>query len=266
MADPRDTDTDRDENPYRPPSVEVDLPEGALEEPAQPGDLVYLPGGTRAKAAVVLLFVALAVHLVSALFTGYLYLLAGRAQAGQLISEEQAVLVDGVAAALWLLPFLIRAACAVPFCMWFHRAYCNLRALGINRLTFNPGWAVGGWFVPFLNLVRPFQIAKEIWLGSLKETSIVDDVVRKRLDNRPVTLWWTLFLAGNIVGYFGSRMISDDASPGQLQTSYLVLVISDLLTAAAAFAAVRVIRGIEQRQAAKHRSISAPSAAEPSLP
>ena len=28
------------------------------------------------------------------------------------------------------------------------------------------GWAIGPWFVPILNLFRPWQIAVETWEGS----------------------------------------------------------------------------------------------------
>ena len=47
------------------------------------------------------------------------------------------------------------ALTALAFVVWFYRAYENLRALGVLSLRWGTGWAVGGWFVPFLNFVRP---------------------------------------------------------------------------------------------------------------
>jgi hypothetical protein len=46
--------------------------------------------------------------------------------------------------------------------MWFYRAYWNLPALGARSLNYSPGWAVGYFFIPILNLFRPYQVAREI--------------------------------------------------------------------------------------------------------
>ena len=45
------------------------------------------------------------------------------------------------------------ALTALAFVVWPYRAYENLRALGVLSLRWGTGWAVGGWFVPFLNFV-----------------------------------------------------------------------------------------------------------------
>lgn len=249
--------TDDSANPYSPPSVAVDVPEepSPFASPAAPGEAVYIPGGNAAKAAVALLFVALALHLVSAAYTGYLYRVIGLVQMGQPLDQEHANTLDAVFMVLAFLPVLVRIACAVPFCIWFVRAYKNLLALGIYSLTFPAGWAAGGWFVPFLNLVRPYQIAKEIWLGSQRGTAIVDDVVRKG-DARLVGLWWTLWLLGVISTQIGSKMMpAEGGDLGMLQASYVVMALGDLLLAGAAFAAVKLVRGIEARQADAYRAL-----------
>ena len=41
------------------------------------------------------------------------------------------------------------------FLSWFFLAYSNLQKLGVRDHRFSNGWALGSWFVPFLNLVRP---------------------------------------------------------------------------------------------------------------
>ncbi len=47
--------------------------------------------------------------------------------------------------------------------VWTRRLYGNLRPLGFHELRFGEGWALGGWFVPVVNLVRPKQIVNDIW-------------------------------------------------------------------------------------------------------
>ncbi len=257
MIPPDDRTSDSSDNPYSPPSVAVDLPEepSPFAAPAAPGEAVFIPGGSAAKAAVALLLAALALHFISAIYMGDLYRVIGLVQAGEPLSQERADTLDAVFTALAILQLLVRFACAVPFCIWFVRVYKNLLALGINSLTFPPGWAAGGWFVPFLNLVRPYQIAKEIWLGSQRTTAIVDDVVRKGMDARLVSSWWALWILGLVTSQVGSKMMPEGGDLGMLQASYLVLAVSDLLLAGAAFAAVKLVQGIEARQADTHSAM-----------
>ena len=55
-------------------------------------------------------------------------------------------------------------ATGVAFLVWFSRAYRNLDALDLPR-RYGTGWAIGGWFVPFLNFARPKQVADDIWVS-----------------------------------------------------------------------------------------------------
>src|SRR5262245_43754329 len=58
----------------------------------------------------------------------------------------------------------------IVFLVWEHRANSNLRPLGVLDPEFSSRWAVGSWFVPFLNLVVPFQIVRYIWRKSHPDT------------------------------------------------------------------------------------------------
>ncbi len=51
----------------------------------------------------------------------------------------------------------------VAFLKWIYRANLNCRGFGAQDMRFTPGWSVGYYFIPFLNLVRPYQSMKEIW-------------------------------------------------------------------------------------------------------
>lgn len=56
--------------------------------------------------------------------------------------------------------------CAAFFLAWFHRAYRNLIPLGALKLQYGTGWSIGAWFIPIFNLIRPKQIANDIWRAS----------------------------------------------------------------------------------------------------
>ena len=56
--------------------------------------------------------------------------------------------------------------CVVLFLMWKHRASKNLAPLGVSNQRFSPRWAVAYYFIPILNLFRPYQAMEEIYLRS----------------------------------------------------------------------------------------------------
>jgi len=75
------------------------------------------------------------------------------------VAEGVIVVVEAVV----VVPSVVGAAIVVP--MWMHRAYRNLPALGEQAMRWSPAWALGGWFVPFANLVIPYLCLRELWNG-----------------------------------------------------------------------------------------------------
>ena len=73
---------------------------------------------------------------------------------------------DNQTAVIGIVEAVVIAIAAVCFIAWFHRGYSNLLRLGATTTRYGPGWAIGAWFVPILNLWRPKQIANDIWRGS----------------------------------------------------------------------------------------------------
>jgi hypothetical protein len=82
----------------------------------------------------------------------------------------------------------------VPIALWIYRAHANLRDAGVIKLAYSPGWSVGSFFVPLVNLVIPFRAMRELHNRSHGETeweanSPVGDV----------TSWWSCHLAAMVV-------------------------------------------------------------------
>lgn len=101
------------------------------------------------------LLVATLVLSVTGIVSGLLQIeLLSRAGRGG-ISVAGAAANDSRQQLIGVLRFLLALGTAVAFLMWFHRTHKNLPGLGGRELKYTPGWAVGGFFVPFLNLVRP---------------------------------------------------------------------------------------------------------------
>lgn len=224
-------------NPYSPPTVPVEPPLPAAHLAGEVAH--YEPGGARATASIVMLYIAAAVQLPSIASSVWSIVVMGRARQGGLTEADLATL-GVVTLGVWIIEMLVQIGCAIAFCMWFYRVYRNLHAFG-HTTARSPGWAPGSFFVPFLNLVWPFQIARETWLAS---------AVEYEGGNALVSLWWALFLGAGIISRIGSRFSGD--TPGSLQTAHVLFIVASVLWIGAAFACVKMIKGIEQRQAAHH--------------
>lgn len=70
----------------------------------------------------------------------------------------------------FIIAFLIQnlalLAMTIAFLMWFYRAHHNAKAMSQLKFADTSGWAVGFFFVPIMNLFKPFVGMRDIWRGS----------------------------------------------------------------------------------------------------
>ena len=92
-------------------------------------------------------------------FTSYLNSLAPDAVVEQLDPVPSEV-VYGLVGIAQLAAIVVAG---VFFIRWFHRAHLNLTNFTDSSTSYNSRWAIWGFFVPFLNLVRPRQLMREVW-------------------------------------------------------------------------------------------------------
>jgi len=151
--------------------------------------------------------------------------------------------------------FLISAAL---FIGWFFQAYKNLRRLGVQNMRYGDGWAIGSWFVPILSLVRPKQMANDIWRGSERGVEVSSGW---RLVPVPsiVHWWWGLFLLQGLLVYMGQTMTQGgydklarfgELSSGfsQIKSGTTIDAIGDIAGIAAAVVAILVVSTITERE------------------
>lgn len=99
-----------------------------------------------------------------------LWPLAGAAIAREAAETEDAALLDTAAAAdilLSLAAFFLLLVAATLVIVWLYRARRNLDKIGTAEGAMGPGWAIGGWFIPFANVVIPFRVTAAVARGSL---------------------------------------------------------------------------------------------------
>ena len=209
----------------------------------------YEPLGTRAKWVVVVLVLAVAADLVAIVSGVAEYRLLGRIDAGEFVSDADVDANDMRQAAVGIVQLVLYVVAAFLFIRWFHRAYKNLLALGAGQLRFSPGWAIGAWFVPFLNLWRPKQIANDIWRASDPRYPTGATGWWRDGDVPAVfQAWWALFLLSNWSSQVALRLSLSGEEASELQGATLTYLVSDATDLAAAILAVVVVLRTTARQ------------------
>lgn len=216
----------------------------------------FIPGGGLALAVKVLLGIITAFYVVM-LISDYLeYDLLNRLVKGEFVAQERLDANDLRQHMLSIVYLLLLIPTAIVYLVWFHRAYANLEALGAADLRHKPGWAVGFWFVPILNMFRPVQIAQEIWRGSDPDQAVARDVAKPRPRNSGlIGLWWAFWLISNGLANIAFRM-SASANTVQLQLSAAWMsMLAGALSIAAGLFAFAVVAAIDRRQRACARAV-----------
>lgn len=157
------------------------------------------PNKARAKAAIIMIWVVMGLEIIS-LISGYLqYILLSNFEVGIYVTPTEANandLREQLIAVVYIIVFIISA---VTFIKWFRRAYFNLHQK-VNYLSFDDGWASGGWFVPFLNWIRPVQIMNELYKYTPEYLATKNVSTTNKLQRWTVGVWWTLWVINSIIG------------------------------------------------------------------
>lgn len=129
---------------------------------------------------------------------------------------------------------------------WIHRAAGNARQLGATDMTFTPGWAIGWYFVPFANLVKPYQAMKEIWQASSQPSHWQDRSVPSLLP-----WWWFFWLASGLLGNAALQLTRRAEHVDQFITANLLTVLSDATAIPLALVFLAMVRRIHAMQMAR---------------
>ena len=135
-----------------------------------------------------------------------------------------------IAAADWM----IGIASQVLFFVWVYRANKNCHGFGAEEMEFTPGWAVGWFFVPIVNLVAPCRMMQEMWRVSGNPRAWTAERISWKIG-----VWWAAFLVTGTMAVAGMLVFKEsDALSG---ATPLVSAIHTLLT-------ISVVTGLSARQ------------------
>ena len=146
---------------------------------------------------------------------------------------------------------------AVFFLIWIYRAHKNLNALGATELKYSPGWAVGGFFVPLLNIFRPYQVVAEIWKASSKGARRGGGTNWK-FEQIPAYfgLWWGLWLFSGFLDFFSAFMIFGAGPTNQQLVASRYRLVYDIVSIGCAILAMAVVLRTTARQETTNRANS----------
>lgn len=222
---------------------------------ASPGTPSFDFGNGRAKFTIFLFGILILCLVVSNILFCIDMYLAARIVAGEEVTSEEVeaheIRFEGIGLSYQIVSIVL----IISFLMWIYRAHSNLMALGAGGLKYSPGWAVGWYFVPFMNLVRPYKVMSELWRAS--DPSIDSREVlswKNQWEDPLVLLWWISFMGGNVLGKISESMSGD--SLGSIYQSNGMMMASNGVHIFAAIMAILIIKTINKRQTEKYRRVT----------
>ncbi|MGJ5833288.1 DUF4328 domain-containing protein [Streptomyces ossamyceticus] len=137
-------------------------------------------------------------------------------------------------------------ATVVVFLVWFHRVRVNAEVFEPFGHSKKRGWAIGGWFVPVVNLWFPRRIAIDAWDASSPWA--------KPRSHGLVNAWWTFWLIGNVVSQAGTRAYARAVTADELHSATQVVLFADAFEILSAGLAVLFVLTLTRMQDDKARS------------
>ena len=111
--------------------------------------------------------------------------------------------------------FAVFIVIVVLFLRLLYKAVQRAKSFAVPFTEVSPGWAVGYWFVPFLNLYRPFQVVKALFAAITQEAG---PMAKPAAGEQLLSAWWAMFLISNAAGWALSRSDSDFNSRAGITT------------------------------------------------
>jgi hypothetical protein len=118
--------------------------------------------------------------------------------------------------------FLVLIGCFVLVGRWIYRTNANAHLFS-GDISITPGWAIGWFFVPFANLIKPYEGVWQTWWASHDAAGL-----QQEAETSMLRWWWGLWLVTNILATTSGRFagLSDDPPDFTLYIDLLVAVLN----------------------------------------
>ena len=123
------------------------------------------------------------------------------------------------ASTYFLIAYLVGGLLFIGF---FRDAYVNMARFGARGFRYSFNEAAWAWIVPFFNLVRPKQVANDIWRGSHSFDPSEPRGWRGASVSPLVHWWWFLYLVSSFGTYAANRAYSNSDSLSSIRDALQV--------------------------------------------
>jgi len=151
-------------------------------------------------------------------------------------------LVSGVAGIVQGVPLV---ATAVVYLCWFWRVRVNAEVFEPAGHSKKRGWAIAGWFVPFVNLWFPRRVMGDIWRASAPLGRTVSQAL--------VSAWWAAWVLWLLMSRWVNVRDRSAETLTKVRDVIGATLVMDVLGAVAAVLAILVVVRVTGMQDEKAR-------------
>ncbi len=159
------------------------------------------------------------------------------------IDPEAADQNDMRVMAIGVVEFIVYLVTGICFCTWINRMHHNVRWFGAQGMSITPGWAVGYFFVPVMNLFRPYQAMQELWKASTSPGAW-----KQLAGSSIVGLWWTFWIITLVLERLVSSLGKRADTLNELKSITVLSIAESALAIPLCIIAINMIRVIQRAQ------------------
>lgn len=159
--------------------------------------------------------------------------------------SSQALFFIFAMAGVGIIQLIMMITTAVFFLRWMHLAYSNLHSQQIPGLRATPKMAMWWWFIPLMNMFRPFQIMKEIWQAS--DPSSTAENWKSIKPPWMFGTWWGFWLFQGILGQAAFKLTLK-GGPDTNSLAEVLTAGSDITSLVAGLLLLSIVTKITQNQ------------------
>ena len=151
---------------------------------------------------------------------------------------------DALQGVLAIVTFMIFLTTGILVLKWIYRANYNARQLGAMDMTFTPSWSIGWYFIPVVNLWKPYRAMKEIWHASANPKTWKD----QRHTPSLLPWWWCLWIISNMIANASMRLGLIDDNIDSLLFANVVRQVSSGMQIVLILILLRIIHRVHHMQ------------------
>jgi len=152
--------------------------------------------------------------------------------------------------------FVLLLVLAFVFSLFTHRASRNLLPLKVAGQRFDPEWAVACFYIPVLNLWRPFQVFMELFRASGPYRSEEDPHAWKQSPPPTVVIsWWPTLLASVALNPIVLGFALANETLAEARSAALTHAWIDAWLIVPAIMAILVVHALHRRQEARFATV-----------